>query len=142
MTAKILSAGVIVLHWRRHRYEYLLLRAYNYWDFPKGVVEPGETPLECARREVAEETGITELAFRWGEQYRETQPYNHGRKIARYYIAETPSTRVRLQINPEIGRPEHSEFRWVTRAAAWDLLTPRVQAILEWSDSVLRASPA
>ena len=34
----------------------LLLRVYNYWDCPKGVVEPGEDPLAAARREVREET--------------------------------------------------------------------------------------
>ena len=45
----------------------LLLRVYNYWDCPKGMVEPGEDPLATARREVAEETGIEDLEFRWGE---------------------------------------------------------------------------
>ena len=29
------------------------------WSLPKGHVEPGEVPEETARREVAEETGIT-----------------------------------------------------------------------------------
>ena len=27
------------------------------WTLPKGKIEPGETPTECALREVAEETG-------------------------------------------------------------------------------------
>jgi len=41
----------------------LLLRQYRYaaggvlWEIPAGVLDPGETPLECARRELAEETG-------------------------------------------------------------------------------------
>ncbi len=39
--------------------EVLLLRDRNgYWVFPKGHVEPGETPEQTAVREVAEETGI------------------------------------------------------------------------------------
>ncbi|MGH8579780.1 MAG: NUDIX domain-containing protein [Gammaproteobacteria bacterium] len=33
-----------------------MLRAYNYWDFPKGTVEPAEDPFEAACREVEEET--------------------------------------------------------------------------------------
>jgi ADP-ribose pyrophosphatase YjhB (NUDIX family) len=33
------------------------------WSLPKGHVDPGETPRGAAEREVAEETGITELAF-------------------------------------------------------------------------------
>jgi bis(5'-nucleosidyl)-tetraphosphatase len=125
------------VHWNRDHYDYLLLRAYNYWDFPKGVVEATESPLEAAVREVEEETTLTGLRFRWGDVYRETHPYNQGRKVARYYIAEAPNTAVRLPPNPALGRPEHSEYRWVDRAEAWTLLTPRVRAILEWTDSII-----
>jgi len=134
---RILSSGVVVVHWDRDHYDYLLLRAYNYWDFPKGAVEAGESPLAAAVREVEEETTLTGLRFRWGDAYRETHPYNQGRKVARYYIAESPSTEVRLPLNPALGRPEHSEFRWVSRTDAWTLLTPRVRAILEWTDSII-----
>jgi bis(5'-nucleosidyl)-tetraphosphatase len=139
MAARILSAGVVILHWHRDHYRYLLLRAYNYWDFPKGMVESSESPLEAAIREVREETTITQLNFRWGTHYYQTQPYNHGRKVARYYIAETAQAEISLPINPELGRPEHSEFRWVTQAQAWRLVTPRVQAVLEWADGILAA---
>ncbi len=134
---RILSSGVVVVHRVADHYQYLLLRAYNYWDFPKGVVEANESPLAAAVREVEEETTLTGLRFRWGDAYRETHPYNQGRKVARYYIAESPRTEVRLPPNPELGRPEHSEFRWVSRIDAWILLTPRVRAILEWSDAII-----
>ena len=30
----------------------------DLWEFPGGKIRPGETGAECARREVAEETGI------------------------------------------------------------------------------------
>jgi bis(5'-nucleosidyl)-tetraphosphatase len=142
MAAKILSAGIVILNWQQNHHKYLLLRAYNYWDFPKGMVEPGETPLDGAIREVQEETEITQLDFRWGHVYRETPPYNHGRKIARYYIAETPTLHIKLPINPILGRPEHSDYRWVTRTQAWRMLTPRVRAILEWADSVIGVKPS
>lgn len=37
----------------------LLIRHYNgTWVFPKGHVDPGETPLEAALREVVEEAGV------------------------------------------------------------------------------------
>lgn len=29
------------------------------WEMPEGGAEPGEAPLECARRELAEETGLS-----------------------------------------------------------------------------------
>jgi bis(5'-nucleosidyl)-tetraphosphatase len=64
--APSLSAGVIVVRKHADGYRYLLLRAFRYWDFPKGLVEAGEDPLASAVREVAEETTLTDLKFRWG----------------------------------------------------------------------------
>ena len=49
----ILSAGVVVVRREGDVWHYLLLRAYNYWDFPKGIVDAGEDPREAACREVA-----------------------------------------------------------------------------------------
>ena len=68
------------------------------------VVEVAESPLQAAVREVEEETALTGCGFRWGDLYRETHPYNQGRKVARYYIAESASTEVSLMPNPELGR--------------------------------------
>lgn len=115
---------------------FLLLRAYEYWDFPKGMVESGEAPLEGATREVEEETTITDLTFHWGKRYIETGPYNQG-KVARYYIAETRQIQVDLPINPEIGRPEHEEFKWVTFDEAKKMVTPRVAKVLRWARNSL-----
>ncbi len=64
MREKILSAGVIVVRLVEQTPQYLLLRAYSYWDFPKGEVEAGEDPLHAAVREVQEETTLGELVFR------------------------------------------------------------------------------
>jgi 8-oxo-dGTP pyrophosphatase MutT (NUDIX family) len=119
-----------------------MLRAYRNWDFPKGGLESGEEPLAAARREVREETSITDLRFTWGEEYRETEPYGNN-KIARYYIAETPTVSVTLQINPDLGRPEHNEGRWVTLAHARSLSSPRLVPVVEWAAGKLGiAEPA
>ncbi len=126
------SAGVVVVRRTARGCRYLLLRAFRYWDFPKGQVEPGETPLEAARREVAEETGITRLDFRWDDAHVDTPPYAGG-KVARYYLAFTDQAEVVLGINPELGRPEHHEYRWVDYAGARRLLGPRVRAVLDWA---------
>jgi len=132
----ILSAGVVVARAVPEGWRLLMLRVYNYWDFPKGLVEPGEEPLAAARREVREETGLGDLDFRWGEDFIETAPYSKN-KIARYYLASTSTERVELPVNPELGVPEHHEFRWLERAEASPLLVPRVRAVLEWASARL-----
>ena len=133
-----LSSGVIVVRKDRDGlWRYLLLRVYGYWDFPKGIVEPGEEPLEAAKRETREETTVTDLDFRWGYDFRETVPYNRGRKKARYYLAETRTEDISLPVNPEIGKPEHDAFKWVTYEEAKKLVAPRVLEALRWARSMV-----
>jgi 8-oxo-dGTP pyrophosphatase MutT (NUDIX family) len=132
MTDRILSAGVVVVRPVDGDWRVLLLRVYNYWDCPKGVVEPGEDPLNAARREVREETGIDALEFRWGEQFIETPPYSKN-KVARYYVAATATSAVELPVNPELGKPEHHEFRWLAFDATAQLAVPRIRAVLDWA---------
>jgi bis(5'-nucleosidyl)-tetraphosphatase len=134
------SAGVVVVRRHADRWRCLVLRAFAYWDFPKGSLEPGEAPLAAAIREVEEEAGLAGLDFRWGEAFRETAPYAGG-KVARYYLAESPAGDVSLLINPALGRPEHHEFRWVTFEEAKRLLVPRVREIAEWAEGLLASSP-
>lgn len=137
MKAKIMSAGVVVVKRQSGHFKYLLLRAFNHWDFPKGVVEDGEEIIDGALREVREESTIVDLEFTWGMQFRETGPYGPG-KVARYYLAETHQKTVDLPINPEIGRAEHEEYRWVTYDEALALVSPRVRSVLDWSQDILK----
>lgn len=136
MAARTLSAGMVVVRCRAGTFHYLLLRAYDYWDFSKGGVEANEAPLAAARREVLEETLLADLELRWGEQYRETAPYGRG-KVARYYLAYSPAAAVALPVNPALGRAEHHEYRWLPYADARALLGPRVRAILDWAHAVV-----
>lgn len=134
----LLSAGIIMVRKEEAEWKYLLLRAYRNWDFPKGIVESGETPLETAIREMKEETGISEHNFRWGEVYQETLPYNRGTKVARYYIAATSESEVRFSINPEIGKPEHHEYRWVSYDESIKLSPERLVPIIKWAQDVIK----
>lgn len=111
---------------------FLMLRAYRNWDFPKGVVDPGELPLDAARREVKEETLIEDLQFSWGEDHYDTAPYSNN-KVARYYVGETRTERVVLPVSPELGRPEHNESRWLDLAGALSVASPRVALVVNWA---------
>jgi 8-oxo-dGTP pyrophosphatase MutT (NUDIX family) len=135
-----LSAGVVVVRKSEDSWLFLLLRAYRNWDFPKGVVEMGEQPLQAAIREVQEETLIDNLQFAWSEVYRETAPYSH-KKVARYYIAQTTTQAVTLPVRPELGRPEHNEFRWVTFEQGLALCSPRLDPILRWAGETIGLMP-
>lgn len=114
------------------RPRFLLLRCYNYWDFPKGELEPGEEPLAAALREATEETGLSGFVLRWGEDHIETERYGRG-KIARYYLAQAPTGEVQLPVSTELGRPEHHEFCWVDADEAQRLLNDRLRRVLAWA---------
>jgi 8-oxo-dGTP pyrophosphatase MutT (NUDIX family) len=139
-----LSAGIVIVRKEESEWKYLFLRAYRNWDFPKGVVEPGEDPLETAKRESEEEAGISDLNFNWGHFFKETEPYtgtgNRKKKIARYYIAETSQKEVTFSINPEMGRPEHHEYRWLTFEDMKTLSPQRLSPIIEWAHSLILKS--
>jgi bis(5'-nucleosidyl)-tetraphosphatase len=133
---RLLSSGVVVVSVTQRKLKFLLLRAYRNWDFPKGLVEAGEEPIDAALREVREETTLDDLSFDWGLAHMDTGPYNKG-KFSRYYIARSKETRVLLPINPELGMPEHHEACWVDFNKALAMVSPRVQPVVRWAHSVI-----
>ena len=62
------AAGGIV---QNNEKELLFIYRLNKWDLPKGKMEKGESPAECALREVEEETGVNNLTVKKkaGETY-------------------------------------------------------------------------
>ena len=131
MTPRKLAAGAVVFRRTDRGVRLLVLRAYKNWDFPKGMVEPGESDLDAAKRECAEETGLADLDFPLGDAHKDTLAYAGG-KVARYFLAQTAQAAITLPVSPELGRPEHHEWRWVSLEEAEDLLPPRLAIVLEW----------
>ncbi|MBI2404905.1 NUDIX domain-containing protein [Candidatus Gottesmanbacteria bacterium] len=59
-----LSAGGVIVRKKGREWHVLLVRDMNgNWTFPKGLVEKGEDTLTCAKREIAEEVGMTNITL-------------------------------------------------------------------------------
>jgi len=92
---------------------------------PKGLVDPGEKPLETALREVYEETGVTaDPVVKLGDiKYVYTRSWGDGErvfKIVSFYLMRYRSGRIN-QISPEM-RIEVARARWARLTDAASLL--------------------
>lgn len=96
----------------------------NFWGFPKGRVEQGETLLEAAKREIVEETGCSNFSV-----VRELGTYNRHPftlqnkldlseiKEITMYLFEAPSEELQAPTEP------NTVSRWVAKAEVAALLT-------------------
>ena len=105
------SCGAVVFRLDEGRRLYLLLHyEEGHWDFPKGHVEENEDEQQTARREIAEETGITALELDPG--FRETILYAFSRKGENipkevvFFLAKADGKEVKLS-------DEHIGFVWL-----------------------------
>lgn len=89
------SAGGVVVRLDEGEPLFLLIRdSYKNWGFPKGHLEPGETPDAAAMREVSEETGLGDLRLRaeietidWYFRFRGRLIH----KVCHFYLMESDS---------------------------------------------------
>ena len=95
---------------------FLLMEHPDRWDLPKGHVDPGETDLECALRELEEETGIRTDNLEIIEEFVFESRYQvNGRR----YGGDGPVTKIlriflgRLLSDQPIEVTEHDGYRWV-----------------------------
>ena len=128
------AAGAVVFRRTERGVRLLVLRAAASWDFPKGLVQPGEDELAAAQREVRAETGLGDLDFPFGSVHMDTLPTASG-KVSSYYLAETEA--VDIVLAPSGGRPAHDEWRWVSFDEAEDVLPPRLALVLDWARATL-----
>lgn len=92
-----------------------MVRRKDAWLFPKGHVDEGETDEEAARREIAEEIGVTDLEYiddlgtyeRFKIREDGTDDTDYLKEIHMYLFAAQPHTEL---------APAHeiAEARWVS----------------------------
>jgi bis(5'-nucleosidyl)-tetraphosphatase len=70
----IKACGVLLFRPPPER-SFLLMRHADRWDLPKGHLDRGETEVECALRELEEETGIGAGQVRLDPRFRFTVDY-------------------------------------------------------------------
>ena len=129
---KILSCGIVAVHFDGERYRLLAIRSFSSWDFPKAPVTGGQDPLEVAVDEAREATGLSDLELSWGEDaFRETIAFDDG-SVSRYYLAQSKTAEVTLRLPPGSGGVEDFEYRWVTLEEAEEILPPRLALVLDW----------
>jgi len=115
------SAGIVVYKYdalTNERLYILLQYQRGYWDFAKGKLEPGETVLEAAVREVKEETNLDVDIHPGFEEtldytFRERNGMVH--KFVTFFVGEALSDNVVMSW-------EHINFLWLPYQAALDQL--------------------
>ena len=128
--ARETAFGVVAVRRDPDAERFLLVRhRLGHWGFPKGHAEPGETPVVAARRELAEETGVTDCAIEttaaFTEHYDLVRRGRPVRKTVTYFLGLTRTRDLCWQ------QDELQDARWATAAEAAALLTyPEARRIL------------
>ena len=113
---------------------FLLMRHPKRMDLPKGHVDPGENELECALRELEEETGIAQGDIELDSNFRFVQHYT-----VRYKKSGKVPKRKELVIflaeltkHVEIQLTEHEGFEWVDWDPPHDIQEKTINPLLRF----------
>lgn len=137
------SAGIILFRNTPRGREYLVIRSSRedktkpeFWDFPKGVLEPGEKGIDAAHREAGEEVGIKGLKL--CPNFKDTVHYftrRDGKPVPKYvamFLAESKTEKVRLSW-------EHDKYEWLPYEGAYQRISlPQMKKVLKSAEEYLR----
>lgn len=92
---------------------FLLMRHPDRWDLPKGHVDAGETEMECALRELSEETGLCPADIEIIPGFRFTHHYQvRGKRDGQLRDKTLVVFLARLLRDVPIDCTEHDGFQW------------------------------
>ena len=136
MAKHTLSCGTLVVNPRR---ELLLCHVTHTpkWDIPKGMLDPGETELEAAMRELREESALVFDAAR----FRDLGPFAYRRdKRLHLFMLQAPASLddlAHLHCSTTFPHhvtgaptPEMDGYRWAVRDDVRGLCWPRMGEVL------------
>lgn len=110
--SKLKSCGVLVVR-GKPPVEFLLMIHPDRLDLPKGHVDPGESELQCALRELEEETGITAEDIELDPTFRFTTAYKVWQKKRQEFAEKITVVFLGfLTRDVEIRVTEHVGYDW------------------------------
>lgn len=119
------SYGIIPVFKKDKEYSFLaVLHKTGHWAFPKGHLIGNETPLDAAKRELYEETDVTDCIIPEGVSFEENYNFEQDgckiNKTVAYFLGFVDNQETHT---PGKFKPEILESKWVSYSEALRLLT-------------------
>jgi bis(5'-nucleosidyl)-tetraphosphatase len=120
---------------------FLLMKHRDRYDLPKGHVEPGESDLECALREMTEETGIPASAVTIESDFQFRSVYHP--KYARYNNEVIEKTLIIflgwVDTPTVLPSSEHLGYEWIDWQPPQQIQLQTIDPLLAEVDAYFRS---
>ncbi len=124
------SVGIVLIKKEADTRFLILYRKANEnfkeaWEFPKGLVDKGETEMQTATRELGEETGLLSKDIKLLPEFHDKISFffrNQNQELVKkevsFVLAQTNKSDIILS-------SEHDAYRWAPYLEAFELLTQK-----------------
>lgn len=119
----------------------ILIDNNNYYDFPKGTIDPGEETFECAVRETYEESNLEIIDFK---NLSETKMIRKEGLVL--FLGELNKNLmnkyesiIKIKPNPKLKIREHKSFKFVSKDTAYDKMLGYLKPFLKEADDYIRS---